>query len=125
MQRRRRVPQPARYEHVVQLLVVRLLGMVPPLESKQAHYRHNLAPATVEAALPSLHNPCACVWCDRLDPVRAPRLEIVTIPKPHRDAAGQQQLDFGRLDRRWLNERRLVSVPLPVGGRPSDSPMSR
>ena len=31
------------------------LGMVPPVEYEQDHYRHNPAPATVEAALPSLH----------------------------------------------------------------------
>ncbi len=31
------------------------LRMVPPVEFEQDHYRHNPAPATVEAALPSLH----------------------------------------------------------------------
>ncbi|PZF66459.1 hypothetical protein DEI81_02360 [Curtobacterium sp. MCBD17_013] len=30
------------------------LGMVPPVEFEQSPYRHNPAPATVEAALPSL-----------------------------------------------------------------------
>lgn len=31
------------------------LGMAPPVEFEQGHYRHNPAPTTVEAALPSLY----------------------------------------------------------------------
>ena len=31
------------------------IGLVPPAEYEDTHYRHNPAPATVEAAVPSLH----------------------------------------------------------------------
>ena len=31
------------------------IGLVPPAEFEDAHYRHHTAPATAEAALPSLY----------------------------------------------------------------------
>ena len=31
------------------------IGLIPPVEHEQQHYRHNPAPATVEASVPSLH----------------------------------------------------------------------
>ena len=31
------------------------IGLIPPAEHEDNHYRHNTAPATVGAALPSLH----------------------------------------------------------------------
>jgi len=31
------------------------IGMVPPAELEDTYYRHNTAPTTVEASVPSLH----------------------------------------------------------------------
>ena len=36
-------------------LTHREIGLVPPVEHETNHYRHNLAPAIVEASVPSLH----------------------------------------------------------------------